>query len=880
LPPLIVLGLWEGQTVRRRRVALGVARAGAERWRSRLSAIARAAVLSCVLLALAGLQLVQSAGPTSTVYLVDVSDSVSAADRDAAHAYVQSAVAAARPDDRTAVVLFAGQAVVARPLGAAGPVLPFPAPSAGGATDIGGAIRLGLGLLPAGGARRLVLLSDGRETTGQAQVAATQAGAAGVPISVVPLHAGAAHEVAVESVALPGSIPVDQAFEVTVRVTSTAAEGAALSLFEDDRLLATRDVTLQRGGNTFTFPVTAQAEGFHTYRARIAAVDDRWTQNNEASGVSVVQSPPHVLIVAGQPDDGEPLRVALAAAHVDSSVIAPAALAHTLTGLAAYDSIVLANVSATTLGDDTMQALQAYVRDLGRGLVMLGGESSYGAGGYLNTPIEAALPVSMDVRSTQRAADVALAMVVDKSGSMGRCHCGNSGAFRSANLQESGVAKVDIAKEAILKAATTLAPTDRLGVIAFDDLSRAIVPLQPLSHLADLNGMIAGITAGGNTNIFAGLRAATDALEASDAKVKHMILLSDGWSQQTDYDALLTEMHAHNITLSTIAAGTGSSDLLVNLARQGGGRYYAADNEADVPQFFLKETVLATGSYLIEAPTSPVLARAGPIFKDIDTAHLPALRGYNSTTPRATAELLLATASGDPLLAGWQYGLGRSVAWTSDMKGRWATDWIRWPQFPQFAAQLVGWTLPQHSTSGLESNITAADGRAQITVDASDPAGAPRTSLPTHIHVTAPDGSLTDIALAETAPGHYAGSWAADVPGAYQVQVRQTAVDGSPVATGTTSLVVPYAAEYRLDSAPDAGLDLLRGVATTSGGQTLDLATPGVAPPVGASLPARVPAWPLLLTLALLLFPIDVAIRRVTMNRRDLSRLLQPFRRR
>ena len=163
------------------------------------------------------------------------------------------------------------------------------------------------------------------------------------------------------------------------------------------------------------------------------------------------------------------------------------------------------------------------------------------------------------------------------------------------------------------------------------------------------------------------------------------------------------ELRDRHITLSTIAAGSGSSDLLANLARQGGGRYYAADDASDVPQLFLKETVLATGAYLIEGDTQPALSRAGPILKNIDTDRLPVLQGYNSTTPRATADLLLATPNGDPLLAGWQYGLGRTVAWTSDLKGRWATGWVTWSQFPLFAAQMVSWTLPRGSPTGLES---------------------------------------------------------------------------------------------------------------------------------------------------------------------------------
>ncbi|MGI8587052.1 MAG: VWA domain-containing protein [Chloroflexia bacterium] len=866
LPPLIVLGLWEGRTVRRRRVALGVAHASSERWRARAGAILRAAVLACVLLALAGAQLVRSAGPISTVYLVDVSDSMSAADRAAAHAYVQRALDAAGPDDKNGVVLFALAATVARPLGAAGPLPDFAPNGPSGATDIAGAMRLGLGLLPAEGARRIVLISDGLETTGKAADTARQAADAGVPVSVVPLHTGAGNEVAVDSAAAPGSVPVGQKFDVKVRVTSTVAEGASIRLFEDGTLLAEREVALVRGGNEFTFLVTAHDEGFHSYRAQVAAVDDRWAQNNEATAVTVVQSAPRVLIVAGSPDDGKPLQAALAAAQVNAKLGEAGDLPDTLDGMAAYDSIVLANVTAGSLGDAKMAALQTYVRDLGRGLVMLGGEGSFGAGGYLNTPVEAALPVSMDVRANQRQADVALALVIDKSGSMGRCHCGNSGVYRSTSVQESGVAKVDIAKQAVLKAAAGLAPTDRISVITFDTQAHALVAMQPMSKLPDLSNLISGITAGGNTNLFSGLRAATDSLEATSAKVKHVILLTDGWSNDIAYDDLIAEMRSHQITLSTIAAGKGASDLLVDLAQKGGGRYYAAEDESTVPQLFLKETSLAVGAYLVEKPIAPILPRAGPIFAGIDTSKLPTLLGYNSATIRSTSELMLATPDGDPLLAGWQYGLGRSVAWTSDMKGRWATNWVQWPQFAQFAAQLTSWTLPRQNTSGVESNVQTVGDQARLSVDLRDPTGAPRDGPTPHARVRGPDGLTTDVVMAEAAPGHYEGTWRADTPGGYQVTVLQPQSLNTNAITSTTGLVVPYPAEYRLDAPPDIGANLLRSLASASGGRELD-PTAAVNAPAGTPLPTRVPAWPFLLTLGLLLFPLDVAVRRVTISR-------------
>ncbi len=874
LPPLIVLGLWQGQAHTRRSV-----RGGGDAWRPRASTAIRALILSLLLLALAGVQVVRSAGPLTVIYLVDVSDSVSAAQRAAALAYVSGGLAAKGTDDKAGVVLFGGRAEIARAVSEAAALASFAVTPPASATDIGAAIRLGLALVPDAGARRFVLLSDGLETVPGAQAAAAEAGRSGIPIDVVPYTHDTSNEVGVAGVGAPKTVPLGQQFEVTVVVQSTHDTPAHLVLVEDTTQIAARDVTLTKGNNTFTFPASPTARGFHTYRAEITAVDDHFAANNTAAGYALVTNAPNVLIVAGDPADGEPLKAALTAAHVEASIVDPANMPQTLPALAPYDAVVLANAGADTVSLDTQTALQAYVRDLGRGLVMIGGENSFGAGGYLQSPLEEALPVTMDVKSRNQEAEVALALVVDKSGSMGRCHYGNSAVFRSTNVQESGIAKTDIAKEAIVKAAATLNAADQVGVVAFDTQAQWVVNLQPVSRVPDLAGAIAGIKAEGNTNIFAGLRAATDALEANPAKIKHMILLSDGWSDQGQYDAITDEIRAHGITLSTIAAGSSTSDLLENLAHKGGGRYYGALDMNTVPQIFLKETSLAAGTYLTEAPFVPTRARASPILKGLDTVQLPQLLGYNNSTAKQTAEVILTAPGGDPVLAQWQYGLGRSVAWTPDAKGRWARDWVTWPQFSTFAAQMIGWTLPREVAPGIATNISTVGNESTIQVDSTDPGGAARNDLPTTVQVTGPDGSLTEAPLAQSAPGRYEGTIRTADPGVYQIAVTQVATDGTPLAQQTVGLVVPPSAEYRLDDTGDTGLRLLTAVATASGGRVLAADAPAVAFASGlASRPQRTPLWPLLLILALLLFPLDVAVRRLTMTWGDVGRGLRAIR--
>jgi uncharacterized membrane protein len=502
-------------------------------------------------------------------------------------------------------------------------------------------------------------------------------------------------------------------------------------------------------------------------------------------------------------------------------------------------------------------------RDFGKGLVMIGGPRSYGAGGYRDTPLEAALPVEMRVRNREKQPDVALVVVIDESGSMAACHCNTFD--RGQAVQLSGVRKVDIGKEAILRAAAALQATDELGVVAFNERASWVVKRSPLGSIADLQGSLGAIAADGQTNVYAGLDEGVKALEGAKATRRHLILLTDGWSSSGQYEAILARMKAAGITLSTVGAGGGANPFLEELARQGGGRYYDAVNPASIPDIFLKETQQVSGQQIVEERFYPAITASSPIIRGLD-AGFPSLLGYNGTTSKAAATTVLVSGRSDPVLAQWQYGLGRSVAWTSDATGRWARSWVGWDGFTRFFGQLVAWTFPGEEAEGIEASFVPGPGGTTLRVESVGPDGSPRDFYATSVVLVDPALEQRRIDLAQVAPGVYEASVGDLAPGAYALRVTQT-LAGAAAVGRTLGLVAPTPAEYRLLGTNEP---LLAAIRDATGGRPVTAAEDAWLHDLGTTA-GETPLWPWLLVIALLLWPLDIFLRRVQVTRRDLA---------
>ncbi|MEI6777032.1 MAG: VWA domain-containing protein [Chloroflexales bacterium] len=837
LPPIWLLA-WLSR-------ALNIGRIGWVRYVTLL--VLRSLMLISLVLALAGAQVVRAVDDTAVVFLIDGSDSVSPALRERALAYVNTAMAAAGPRDQAAVVVFGGSSAVERAPAPASPLHRLSSAVLGSRTNIADAIQLGMALLPADIQKRLVLLSDGGENAGRAADAARLATLRGVPIEVIPLAGTDGADVLITALIAPGTAREGQDLSVRVRIQSSVAGPARIGVFADGQMIASQDVQLPVGSSEFSLSVPAGQAGFRRIEARIDAPADTQPLNNRAAAFTQVVGPPRILLVASAADRAAPLQAALSAAGMRVELIPPAQVPADQSRLRDYAAVILVDVLASTVSEIAQTALVTYVREQGGGLAMIGGSESFGAGGWRRTAIADALPVELDPPATQDRPDLGLALVIDRSGSM-------------SEPVNNGRTKLALAKEAVYQATLGLARSDQIGVFAFDDLAQTVLPMQALPDLLTIEEALGTVSEGGGTDIRTGIDLAATAMTQVNARVRHVILLTDGQAD-SNYADLIDQMRASGVTITIVSIGANANPNLEAISHRGGGAFYHVESAADVPQIFLSETVRVAQRDSVEGPFTPVVALPAPLLRDIGS--LPRLYGYNATVPRAAARTLLVAPDGAPVLATWQYGLGRSLAWTSDLKGQWAKDLIIWPGFPRLALGIVDTLLPP-ARSELLSLETHSDGpQAILDLTASSADGTPLTSATVQGRLLDPTGTPSVLSFTQVGPGRYRAVVPADMPGAYLAQVAAVDAKGQPIGTASGGLVVSYSPEYGPRNSDPA---LLTSLATLTGGRS-DPPPASLFESAGQRVGQVSEIGLPLLWLALCLLPLDIALRRVFLRR-------------
>jgi uncharacterized membrane protein/Mg-chelatase subunit ChlD len=769
------------------------------------------------------------AGPAKTVVLaVDRSASVAQASVDE---WLRAARSARPAEDRVAMVTFGRDSEVVQAPSDTVPDSP-PGVVDAEATDIGLALRTAAGLARNPDSSRIVLISDGRATTGDLEGAVRSLG--GIPVDAVPVDArpqGPA--VVLESLDAPQYVRVGDLFDATLGIAATESGSTPIVARVDDQLAQTKQVALSVGHQRLALSLTLREQGFH--RLSISA-------NGKTIEAPVTVKPAErVLVIEERPGESAGFLASVRGAPGTFDVRPPAAVTG-LSQLEPYDAVVLANVSATSFTLDQQRSLQSFVVDRGRGLVALGGSTSFVLGDYEGSVLEQILPVRSFIPPRREGARMALLLVIDISQSMDRV--------------VEGVSGIDMAKQAAILSSRALRDDDQVGVLIFNHRYSWLQPIGVVKDIgrASLEERIASLSASGGTEIFAALNEGAKAMEAVGADLRHIVLFTDGNSRDANYDGLTAQLRVEHIGLSTVGLGPeADTKLLAKLAKDGEGRFYFGDRPSQLPRILTTEVAIAKRSSVVEGTIQPALVAPSPILRGIAPAEVPPLSGYISTTPRTQAQVILATEDQQPLLAQWHIGLGRAVAWTSDVGGPWTGGWSEWSRGANLWQQTVAWAAgvpvqPDFLVSIVQSGASVQVQLDEVKDDQFVDLASPVASI------SGPPGTHVSLPLRQSAPGQYTVALVSDQPGTYAVTVS----DGS--RTETKGFAVRADPEQQSFGADE---QVLRRITSESGGRVLVSATEAFRA-VGNGLGQHwQPLAPLLQALGLVLFVVGVAARRV-----------------
>ncbi len=859
------------------------------KWRKRVTFFLRGAALLCAILALTNLHRTHKEQRLAVVFLIDTSESIQSTQYETVSKQIDATVAKLKPTDTFGIISFAREAGVLLEMRqkqnqpteiasiASLETLAEQTIRRDG-TDVLTALKRAMALLPDGYHRRIVLFSDGIHNVGGTSLKdyLPLFSASHVELLTVPLDT-VNDAVRVVQLQVPSQVRKGQSFEIgAVIETDGSLPTLTATLHHNGRPMDAFEWTLPRGIHSVSLtaePERFLEEGNHRYTLKLN-VTDEIPENNQGHGVVTIQDKPHALYVEGDPthtavsadsvgavsnqgshpllgrDTGHSaeLKTVLEENGFIVETISPTELPVELVELQRSHVLVLSNVSVETLSSEQLQSIENYVRDLGHGCIVIGGERAYGPGGYTDTALERILPVEMTPRERKDA--VAIVFVIDTSGSM-------------ANYVEARQ-KIGLAIEGVRAGIRNLDAEDAAGILGFN------VDVHTISDLTSDHDMLRQTVSrlkptGGTTKMKDATKHAYEMLKANDAKRKHIVLLSDGKSDGVTsvFLDLAEQIAEAQIGITTIAVGDANKELLTQFAENGGGRAVFVENIQQLPAI-LTEAVRETQRYIVQEPFQPVIkATNESIVAGIGVP--PPLHGYVATSEKGTAQVFIQSHKDEPILAGWNVGLGKAIAWTSDAKSAWAKEWIPWHNFGKFWGQVINWTLPAADTgTDFDLRVSMHQGVAEVNIDTRSPSEASYK-----VHVVGPDRTNQSVDIQQITPTRYNGTFQTQDRGAYIV----TAERAGDARRSVETLSLPYPAEYAEFQVDTASLRRL--AAGTAG---IYEPTPvQIAAPAGTPIERQTSLTQALLVVAAILFVLEMILRRFSITNRYLTAFLTRF---
>ena len=709
------------------------------------------------------------------------------------------------------------------------------------ATNIDAALEYASTLFPKDSAGRIILLTDGKETCGDASKTAHYLATKGIRLDAVYFDTTnhSTQEIQISSFVAPEGAFVNEEASFEVEIQSNVAKNVRVELYEDESLVLTQEVEVGVGSTHAILKTTVKDAGIHTYRAKLLLAVDTLIQNNESYAFVKVAEKKSALVITDSLTNAWPLEKLLGEGKEVKITTADHAPT-TIVDLCNYDEVILSNANYSRFPKGYDKILETYVKDYGRSLFAVGGSETFMYGNMEGTALEEMLPVDFSFTESSEGRSVALMLVLDCSSSMSN---------RAAYLS--------VAKQGAIKCVEAMSDRDYAGVVSFNTkayLNSKLIPTTP-ANKERLNLVISSLSTWSGTYYTEALKMAHQQLLQSDADVKHIIFLSDGQPSDYDYPEAAAAIAADGISLSTIGLGY-SSNLLEAVAESAGGRYYHVRRATDLPDIMLSETEQVAAGSLVMKDIVPVIAKESELTDKLGTTKLPKLKGYLGTTLKEEATAYITTEEGHPIYASWDYGRGKVACFTSDLNGHWSSEWLASSVGQELTNSMVEINAGKvHRDSSLSLDILAQGKMTDIVVST---AGTNKDNV-VSAKVNFGDESQTYL-LTQTKPGQYEGSIPTKESGVYKLTITESGPEKKVVDTLETAIASSYLAEY--DAFNSEGEALLVNLCSYSDGNIFkDMKMLAEVKMAENRLVYKPMAW--FAVLAMILFIADIAVRKI-----------------
>jgi uncharacterized membrane protein/Mg-chelatase subunit ChlD len=822
--------------------------------------LTRLTVVALFIILLAEPRAVRKSDTLSVVYALDVSDSMGEKVSDQALSWVMQSVQKKPEKDEAGLVVFGRDAAVELPPRQAFPFETINSRVAKDGSDLAKALALSAAMLPEGNQGRIILISDGNETDGAVGSQLDELKSRGIAVDVLPIGFAYDKEVWLERLDLPRVVKHGETYEANVLLNSLTAGAGTLRLQENGKVIFEKEVEYSPGKNRYSLPLYMREPGYYEYVATIntAKGEDGWAENNVAVGDLFLRGEGKVLVAIdpqGDARDWEPLVAALKASERIVQVRMSHEFPRDALSLLPYDLVIFPNVPADSFDSVQLQSLKDAVYHQGTGFVMLGGQHSYGPGGYHRSAVEEVLPVTMDTTQKKVMPKAALGIIL-----------------HTCEFAEGNTWAKRIAKEAI----RVLGSQDEVGLLDFEwgggstNGMRWVFPLTPAGEYEKLAMAINSASPGDMPDFQSGMQMALLALKASDASSKHLIIISDG-DPSPPTPETVNGYVASKISISMVAINPhGGLDVSImqSIAQTTGGRYYFPQDPAQLPSIFIKEAKTLKRSMLQNRVFTPLVEYPSPVLKGIED--VPQLKGYVLTTvkPRATMILRAPPQPGeegdmpDPVLATWRFGLGTTAAWTSDLSRSWGVDWVDWDKYNAFVKQLAQETSRVEQKSDLHLRAFANGGTGVVTIE---DYAREESFLDLTARIAGPRNETVTVPLKQVAPRRYQATFPLWGKGRYQVMAAGTGSAGGKERNEQAlgGFAVPYSSEYlRFRSDPI----LLKQIAERTGGRLLTANDVDLFHPQRTIRESSRPVFDWFLLALCIMIPLDVGVRRIQLD--------------